>query len=99
MVVDLPAPLGPTKPVTLPGMTVKVMPSRASGRPNRLRTPVTSMLASLTWSTVLLRRGWRSNELYDMAGVSTVSVADTVLTPESCHGWTHCTSPRPRTGA
>ena len=29
MVVDLPAPLGPRKPVTLPGSTVKLMRSTA----------------------------------------------------------------------
>ena len=30
IVVDLPAPLGPTKPVTLPGVTVNESPSRAT---------------------------------------------------------------------
>ena len=30
IVVDLPAPFGPTKPVTWPGRTVNVMPSSAS---------------------------------------------------------------------
>jgi hypothetical protein len=29
MVVDLPAPFGPRKPVTWPGRTVKLMPSTA----------------------------------------------------------------------
>jgi hypothetical protein len=29
IVVDLPAPLGPRKPVTRPGSTVKLMPSTA----------------------------------------------------------------------
>ncbi|GAA3968618.1 hypothetical protein GCM10023085_58740 [Actinomadura viridis] len=47
MVVDLPAPLGPTKPVTRPGRTVKDIPSSATVRPNRLRNPVTSMLARM----------------------------------------------------
>ena len=46
MVVDLPAPFGPTKPVTWPGWTVKVMPSSASAVPYRLRSPVTSMVAT-----------------------------------------------------
>src|SRR6266542_5698282 len=45
MVVDFPAPLGPTKPVTFPGVTVKDSPSRATVGPNRLRRPVTSMVA------------------------------------------------------
>ena len=36
MVVDLPAPLGPAKPVTRPGMAVKVIPSSASGAPEAL---------------------------------------------------------------
>ena len=30
MVVDLPAPFGPTKPVTFPDVTVNVSPSRAT---------------------------------------------------------------------
>ena len=46
IVVDLPAPLGPTNPVTWPGCTVNVIPSRATVGPNRLRSPVTSMVAS-----------------------------------------------------
>jgi hypothetical protein len=33
IVVDLPAPLGPRKPVTRPGSTVKVMPSTAAVAP------------------------------------------------------------------
>src|SRR4029077_21202283 len=47
IVVDFPAPFGPTKPVTWPGWTVNVIPSRASVGPKRLRTPVTSMVASM----------------------------------------------------
>src|SRR3984957_14731789 len=47
MVEDLPAPFGPTKPVTWPGSTVNVMPSRAVAWPNRLRSPATSMVASM----------------------------------------------------
>ena len=47
IVVDFPAPLGPTKPVTVPGATVKVTPSRAIVRPNRLRSPSTSIVVSL----------------------------------------------------
>ena len=45
MVVDLPAPLGPTNPVTSPGLTENDRPSRASAGPNRLRAPTTSILA------------------------------------------------------
>jgi len=33
IVVDLPAPFGPTKPVTWPGVTMNVIPSRASTDP------------------------------------------------------------------
>jgi hypothetical protein len=33
IVVDLPAPFGPRKPVTWPGRTVKLMPSTAVFRP------------------------------------------------------------------
>ena len=47
MVVDCPAPFGPTKPVTWPGWTVNVIPSRATVGPNRLRRPLTSMVASM----------------------------------------------------
>jgi hypothetical protein len=47
MVVDLPAPLGPTKPVTCPGLTVNDIPSSATVDPKRLRRPVTSMVAAL----------------------------------------------------
>ena len=36
IVVDFPAPLGPTKPVTCPGATVNDIPSSASGRPEPL---------------------------------------------------------------
>src|SRR5690606_19669206 len=45
IVVDLPAPFGPTKPVTRPGRTANVIPSSATFRPNRLRSPVTSIVA------------------------------------------------------
>jgi len=44
MVVDLPAPFGPTNPVTSPGATVNVIPSRACVGPKRLRRPVTSIV-------------------------------------------------------
>ena len=47
IVVDLPAPLGPTNPVTCPGCTVKDIPSSATVGPNRLRSPLTSMVASI----------------------------------------------------
>ena len=33
IVVDLPAPFGPTKPVTWPGVTMNVIPSNASTGP------------------------------------------------------------------
>ena len=42
MAVDLPAPFGPTKPVTWPGVTVKDSPSRATVCPNRLLRPSTT---------------------------------------------------------
>ena len=47
IVVDLPAPFGPTKPVTWPGWTVNDIPSSASVGPNRLRSPATSIVASM----------------------------------------------------
>ena len=43
MVVDLPAPLGPTNPVTAPGRTEKDRSSTATAEPNRLLIPVTSI--------------------------------------------------------
>jgi len=46
-VTGFPAPFGPTNPVTWPGWTMNVMPFRASLAPNRLRRPVTSMVASI----------------------------------------------------
>ena len=46
MVVDLPAPFGPTKPVTCPGLTVNDIPSSATAWPKRLRTSATSIVAS-----------------------------------------------------
>lgn len=45
-IFGLPAPLGPMNPVTWPGPTVNDMPSSATVDPNRLRSPVTSMVAS-----------------------------------------------------
>ena len=48
IVVDLPAPLGPTKPVTRPGLTVKERSSTASVLPYRLLSPCASMVASMT---------------------------------------------------
>src|SRR6516162_1846498 len=47
IVVDFPAPLGPTKPVTRPGSTVNDTPSSATAGPNLLRRPVTSIVASM----------------------------------------------------
>ena len=47
MVVDLPAPFGPTKPVICPGATVKDNWSSATVWPNLLHSPVTSMVASM----------------------------------------------------
>ena len=47
MVVDLPAPFGPTKPVTWPGKTENDIPSSACAEPNRLRSPATSIVASM----------------------------------------------------
>ena len=44
MVVDLPAPFGPRKPVTFPGCTVKVNESTASLSPYRLLKPRASII-------------------------------------------------------
>ena len=50
IVVDLPAPFGPTKPVTWPGWTVNDMPSSARVGPNRFRSPDTSIVACISVS-------------------------------------------------
>ena len=47
MVVLLPAPLGPTNPVTWPGRTVNDIPSKARCGPKRLRRPLTTMVLSV----------------------------------------------------
>ena len=70
--VDLPAPLGPTKPVTRPGATEKVMPSSAWVAPNRLRSPDTSIVASLTVVVRFLVAGTGRRSLYAMAGRNSV---------------------------
>src|SRR5512146_1741529 len=44
IVVVLPAPFGPRKPVTFPGWTAKLSPSTAVTSPKRLVSPLTSML-------------------------------------------------------
>ena len=45
IVVDFPAPLGPTNPVTSPGPTVNVRSSTATVPPYRFCRPATSMAA------------------------------------------------------
>jgi DNA-binding response OmpR family regulator len=60
-------------PVTRPGCTEKDIPSRATVSPYLLRTLVISIVAVVTAL------------LYDSAGVSDVSPADTALTPGSWH--------------
>src|SRR5258708_4618114 len=47
MVVDLPAPLGPRKPVTRPGWTTNSRPSTASLSPYRLLRFSTSIIGAL----------------------------------------------------
>ena len=48
IVVDLPAPLGPTNPVTCPGSTLNDIPSSAAVGPNRFRSPLTSTVVFMT---------------------------------------------------
>src|SRR5882724_11199510 len=48
IVVVLPAPFGPRKPVTFPGWTAKLSPSTAVTGPKRLVSPLTSMTTALT---------------------------------------------------
>jgi len=46
IVVDLPDPLGPRKPVTVPGRTSKERSSTATTLPNRLESPRASITRS-----------------------------------------------------
>ncbi len=48
MVVDLPAPFGPRKPVTTPGRTVKVSSSTTVLSPYLLVSPSSSIMMSST---------------------------------------------------
>src|SRR4051812_3254008 len=48
MVVDLPAPLGPSSPTQVPAGTSRSRPSTAMMRPKRLTTPRRRMASSLT---------------------------------------------------
>ena len=57
IVVDLPAPLGPTNPVTWPGLTVKVRSSTATVPPYRFRRPATSMAARMAETLGMDRAG------------------------------------------
>src|SRR5580693_4943255 len=59
MVVDLPAPFGPMKPVTWPGRTVNVIPSSACVSPNRLCSPSILIVASMATRC----RGLRSRRI------------------------------------
>ena len=76
IVVDLPAPFGPTKPVTWPGATVNVMPSSACADlppvPNRLRSPVTSIVASMVGNARFLRWSRSSRRRAVFAGTACV---------------------------
>src|SRR5699024_6299955 len=47
IVVDLPAPLGPRNPVTIPGSTAKVRSSTASVGPYRLVNPSTLIMGTM----------------------------------------------------
>ncbi len=52
--VVLPAPLGPSRPSTVPSGTVRSSPARACTEPNRLASPV-AMIASVTPDTIGVR--------------------------------------------
>jgi hypothetical protein len=47
MVVVLPAPLGPRKPVTMPGSTEQVRSSTATVRPNTFVRPANSIIEAM----------------------------------------------------
>src|SRR5579872_2610904 len=104
MVVDLPAPFGPTKPVTWPGWTVNVIPSSACVEPNRLCSPSISMVASMRTkmpeSGGSARRpagtfaGWRDSHQAYARGQTTrrgtaVTIAARTMTPRAGGGHDH----------
>ncbi|GAA3797104.1 hypothetical protein GCM10022273_04620 [Cellulomonas soli] len=56
----MPAPFGPRNPVTLPGCTVKLMPSTAVLAPYLLVRPWASIIARVLWSVGLHPRRYGS---------------------------------------
>ena len=55
MVVVLPAPFGPRKPVTCPGRTVKLRSSTAVTGPKRLVSPSTSIVPASIVPVLIMR--------------------------------------------
>ena len=61
------------------------MPSKAWVEPNRLRSPDTSIIASLTVVVRFLVAGTSRRSLYATAGRNSVAAADTWLRPSTRH--------------
>ncbi len=74
--------VGPTNPVTVPGATVKGIPSRARVLPNRLRSPLPR---SSVRSLASILRGQESLIVVRPSCRSSVAVADTGLRPTTRH--------------
>src|SRR6202035_214146 len=78
IVVVLPAPLGPRKPCTSPGATVRSSPSRARVRPNDLLRPATSITAVMRPTLTLNSQNherYVSSKLYPWGGVGGVTAS------------------------
>src|SRR5215471_17915197 len=89
MVVDLPAPFGPTKPVTWPGRTENDIPSSACAAPNRLRSPATSMVAS-TVGNARVRPGLGSSPKRAVFGSTVPEVPNGSVVPRTSYRLMAC---------
>jgi hypothetical protein len=74
--VVLPAPLGPRKPVTRPGSTVKLRSETASTEPKRFVAPANSMgtpvgmeLLTSGFSQPRVWRGWQGRDFASAASI------------------------------
>ena len=86
IVVDLPDPLGPRKPVTVPGRTSKDRSSTATTLPNRLDSPRASITRSALHGAVLHGVGGYPTRTLLVAHRPTISAqsADRKVTLTAC---------------
>ena len=81
IVVDLPDPLGPRKPVTVPGRTSKDRSSTATTLPNRLDSPRASITPSALHGAMSF--GYRGESRSE--GCRLVSLRSRELAPPADH--------------